>query len=557
MPNHGADDCPQAGEAAQNEDQKDHIASESGRCAPNLFISRPPPRPPLRARNRAWISDSPANPHAQPSAARHPLARKKISRALHSKPSPVEDVRVDHRRADIPMPEELLHRADVVAGFQQVGRERVPKGVAARPLGDPRPADGAGDGALHGTGVQVMTPELLACGIPVAPGRGKDPLPGQLRRRVGELSLQRVRERDTPAPRGQGGLMQRLDLLEVGRERAADRFGQHRHPVLRALPASNENLSPPEIDVLDPQGDRLVEPEAGAVQQGAEETVDPRQLLEHHLHLGAAEHDGQAGARPRPDNRAEVAERPTEHLPIEEEQRAQRLALGGGRHSALGGEAGEERRDVDLAQFAGVAEPVKPDVAPGPGYICRLGSGTVVRGTKRLAEAHHELGRGDGVWGGCEHKTDIAENGRRGEGEKTRPYLPNPAGARARPTAPASAASASRYGITRNSWYGTASPIAWKANWSAGAPPNSSAASSTPSGRQRPSTTIAIAMNPRPAVIFSANVPTCASTSTAPASPASAPPARVARSCTRPTGTPDARSEERRVGEECRSRWAP
>src|ERR1051325_10755308 len=112
MPNHGADDCPQAGEAAQNADQKDHIASESGRCAPNLFIPPPPPRPPLRARNRAWISDSPANPHAQPSAARHPLARKKISRALHSKPSPVEDVRVDHRRADIPMPEELLHRAD-------------------------------------------------------------------------------------------------------------------------------------------------------------------------------------------------------------------------------------------------------------------------------------------------------------------------------------------------------------------------------------------------------------------------------------------------------------
>jgi hypothetical protein len=45
---------------------------------------------------------------------------------MHSVAALVEDMGVDHRRADVPMPEQFLNRPDVVAVFQQVRGECVP-----------------------------------------------------------------------------------------------------------------------------------------------------------------------------------------------------------------------------------------------------------------------------------------------------------------------------------------------------------------------------------------------------------------------------------------------
>jgi hypothetical protein len=40
-------------------------------------------------------------------------------------------VGVDHRGAEVFVAQELLDGSDVVAGFEQVGRERVPEGMAS------------------------------------------------------------------------------------------------------------------------------------------------------------------------------------------------------------------------------------------------------------------------------------------------------------------------------------------------------------------------------------------------------------------------------------------
>ena len=45
-----------------------------------------------------------------------------------------QDMRIDHGRAYIRLTEELLHGADVIAIFKQVGGEAVPKCVAASRL---------------------------------------------------------------------------------------------------------------------------------------------------------------------------------------------------------------------------------------------------------------------------------------------------------------------------------------------------------------------------------------------------------------------------------------
>jgi uncharacterized glyoxalase superfamily protein PhnB len=48
-----------------------------------------------------------------------------VERAFHAQPARIQHVRVDHRRADIRVAEQFLHRSDVLAGFQQMRREAV------------------------------------------------------------------------------------------------------------------------------------------------------------------------------------------------------------------------------------------------------------------------------------------------------------------------------------------------------------------------------------------------------------------------------------------------
>ena len=66
-----------------------------------------------------------------------------------------------------------------------------------------------------------------------------------------------------------------------------------------------------------------------------------------------------------------------------------------------------------------------------------------------------------------------------------------------------------------------------------------------PPGFHRPSTTIAIATYPRPAVIRSEKVPTCASTRLAPARPATRPAKHRGPESDRETRRPAARAAER------------
>ena len=58
-------------------------------------------------------------------------------------------MRIDHGRVHVPVAQQLLDGADVVAVLEQVGREGVPQGVRAGPLGDAGPPDRLLDGPLE------------------------------------------------------------------------------------------------------------------------------------------------------------------------------------------------------------------------------------------------------------------------------------------------------------------------------------------------------------------------------------------------------------------------
>lgn len=80
-------------------------------------------------------------------------------------PAFVENMRVDHRGANVAVAQQLLDRADVVPVFQQMRGERMTQGVGRRVFGDARVPGGPRDGLLNDTFVQVMA--MLDTGLTI------------------------------------------------------------------------------------------------------------------------------------------------------------------------------------------------------------------------------------------------------------------------------------------------------------------------------------------------------------------------------------------------------
>ena len=100
-----------------------------------------------------------------------------IRRALDARRSAIEDVGINLCGGYVPVPEELLHGADVVAGFQQVGGEGVAEGAGAGALGDAGMPDRVSDRPLKDGLVEVVPAVLAGRPIDVDPGGREGPLP--------------------------------------------------------------------------------------------------------------------------------------------------------------------------------------------------------------------------------------------------------------------------------------------------------------------------------------------------------------------------------------------
>lgn len=116
--------------------------------------------------------------------------------------SAVEDVGVDHRRANVPVAEKFLDGPDVVPFFEEMGSERMPERVAGNSLGE----SGKGGGLLHGPlenrFVEVMTIQTSETDILELPCCGKYPLPAPLLLGCWIFPIQSIRKSNvTIAPR--------------------------------------------------------------------------------------------------------------------------------------------------------------------------------------------------------------------------------------------------------------------------------------------------------------------------------------------------------------------
>jgi hypothetical protein len=131
----------------------------------------------------------------------HGTAADAFQRALCSRFQPrlmpsVQHPRIDHRCGHVFAASQLLHDADIVAGFWPVRREALPKGMAALWRDDFCRTYSHFDGILPCLFVGMMPIWCTAALSYRAFARGKDILPAPLTACLGVFSFKRKRQRD-------------------------------------------------------------------------------------------------------------------------------------------------------------------------------------------------------------------------------------------------------------------------------------------------------------------------------------------------------------------------
>ncbi len=206
-----------------------------------------------------------------------------IQWAAHGQAASIEDVGVDHRSFHVLMPEEFLHRADVVAGFQEMSGEGMAEGVGGDVFIDPCQFGRLPDRSLHGAFVEMVTACDAGAGVFGGAFGGKDVLPDPLAVGVGVLLFERVGEIDSAVAIVQVLSVKHFDAPEVLLKGLDEAVGEHGDAVFSPLAVAHDDLVLGEINVLDPQPQTLYQPQPRAVEQLGDQLVVARHGGEHLL----------------------------------------------------------------------------------------------------------------------------------------------------------------------------------------------------------------------------------------------------------------------------------
>jgi hypothetical protein len=143
------------------------------------------------------------------------------------------------------MPEQVLHRPDIVALLQQVRRKGVPKRVETAPIRDPRLRHRDLHIPLRRRLVQIVPPVRAGQPVLVVARRRKDPLPLPLplprTRSIREFAPQDIRQRHRPQAARQVTLVQPLHALQVRPRWPVQRARQDRRAILVPLPTPHDH----------------------------------------------------------------------------------------------------------------------------------------------------------------------------------------------------------------------------------------------------------------------------------------------------------------------------
>jgi len=252
--------------------------------------------------------------------------------ASHRELRAIQHVGVDHRRRDIAVAEQFLHRADVRAGFEQVGGEAVPQRVATDGFRDVRLACGISYGPLQSSFVDVVPPCFSRGRIDIKARCREDVLPSPLAGGAGVFPFE-------GRPEGRPSVAEfqvpRMDLSvfgKMGGKALPPPIGKDRHPILLSFPVPDRDLPAVQVDVLHPQPQHLHESETASVQQRHRETIPILDGIQQPSYLLPAQYDRQLSGALRSLELPEIAKRRTDDVLEVEDERVERLSLRRCRH---------------------------------------------------------------------------------------------------------------------------------------------------------------------------------------------------------------------------------
>jgi len=278
-------------------------------------------------------------------------------------------VSVDHGGLDISVAQQFLDGADIIAIFQQVGSEAVPEGMGCDVFGQAGLAGSRPDCTPYAGRVEMVPPAGTCAGISGGLGSREKILPAPIARRGGILAGQPAGQFHCAIAFREGVLVGQPDSPDVSFEGRKDSLGKQRAAVLTPLTGADSDLPAIKIQVLDPQSEGFRDPQAGPVEQLADQPMGSGQFPEDSLDLAAAEHHGQVFGALSGDREDLFVQLDAKHLLIEELQGRQSLVLGGGGDGFIDCQVGQILFDLHLAHFAGVALVMEKNKTLDPGQI--------------------------------------------------------------------------------------------------------------------------------------------------------------------------------------------
>src|SRR5262249_320067 len=149
-----------------------------------------------------------------------------VKRAPDGEPWFVENMRINHGRGNVAVPEQLLNGTNILSIFQQMSRETVPECMATGRFGHTRVVDRSLNRVLKILFRNVMAPHFAQPRIDGKFCGRENILPRPRFVRVRILPLQSERKVNFPTTIGEISLMKRANVCEVQLQRSTQPLRQ-------------------------------------------------------------------------------------------------------------------------------------------------------------------------------------------------------------------------------------------------------------------------------------------------------------------------------------------
>ena len=201
------------------------------------------------------------------------------------------------------------------------------KRVAGRPFDEPC-VSGRRCHRFLNYGLVEMVPTLLASMVvhPPVP-LGKNELPSPFVCGIAVLAREGVRETHPPMTFGKISLMNGVDPSKMLDQRLLGRLRKHGDAILGTLAAPHSDLICPKVDVLHPQTQTFIQPEARAIHEARHDPDLPIESAHDRPDFLSRHDDGHTYRFSRSDHLSEIPDFTIQNVSIEKQQRAQCLVL--------------------------------------------------------------------------------------------------------------------------------------------------------------------------------------------------------------------------------------